>query len=294
MNPSERQPRGSRRTAATAQAGGASAAVIPLASRALDFIVLTAQRTGSSWLMDRLDNSPEVEGHMELFYHLERREPPRAGCNDYPRFVECRESHASGARPMAVFRYLDRLYARRHAVGFKLMYSQLREYPEILAWLMWRRLPIVHLLRANHLDVVISERLAEVTGTSHATVKEGTHGQPNQLHLDPMATVRRIRRLERKQRAMRRLLGLLPNPCLEVTYEALCDRPATFDTLYAFLCIERSLVREDSNLVKRQRACHDEVIGNHEDVRTALTRAGYAALWHGRQEQLHAQEVAQP
>lgn len=282
MNPFERRLRGSGRVTAAAPNGGASAAVIPLASRARDFMVLTGQRTGSSWLMDRLDHSPEVEGHMELFYHLERREPARAGCNDYPRFVESRDSHAAGVRPMAVFRYLDQLYARRHAVGFKLMYSQLREYPEILAWLVWRRLPIVHLLRANHLDVVISERLAEATGTSHATVNEGTTGQPLQLHLDPDAIVLRIRWLERKQRAMRRLLKLLPNSCLEVSYEALCDQRAAFDSLYAFLHIDRALVREDSKLVKRQCASHDEVIENHEAVRNALIRAGYGALWRDR------------
>lgn len=253
--------------------------VIPLVSRARNFIVLTTQRTGSSWLMDRLNNSPEVEGHMELFYLEARREPPRAGCNDYPRFVESRGSQAHGIRPAATFRYLDALYARRIAVGFKLMYSQLREYPEILAWIAWKRLPVVHLLRANHLDVVISERLASAIGTSHTTVDEGS-ARPVRLRLDPADTVTRVRRLERKQRAMRGLLRALPNPCMEITYERLLEDGHGFDDLYRFLRINPEFMSADSRLVKRQRERHEDVIENWNDVCEAMRRAGYAALLH--------------
>lgn len=251
--------------------------VIPLVSSARSFIVLTTQRTGSSWLMDRLNNSPEVEGHMELFYLEPRREPPRAGCNDYPRFVESRSTHARGMRPAATFRYLDELYSRRIAVGFKLMYSQLREYPEILPWLAWKRLPVVHLLRANHLDVVISERLANAVGTSHATVEE-RNAQAVRLRLDPADTVSRVRRLERKQRIMRRLLRLLPNPYMEITYETLLEGSGGFDALYRFLRINPEFMSANSRLVKRQRERHEDVIENWDDVRRAMLHAGYAAL----------------
>lgn len=264
----------------TSRAAGpprADKVVVPLVSKARSFIVLTTQRTGSSWLMDRLNNSPELEGHMELFYLAPRREPPRAGCNDYPRFVESRGSHARGLRPAATFRYLNEFYSRRTAVGFKLMYSQLREYPEILPWLVGKRLPIVHLVRANHLDVVISERLANAVGTSHATVEEGGAG-PVHLRLDPIDTVRRVRGLERKQRVMRRMLRLLPNPCLEVTYEELLDDREGFGPLYRFLRINPELMSPGSRLVKRQRERHEDVIENWRAVREALLRAGYAAL----------------
>ncbi len=283
MNPFERQSRGGGHVAA-GHAHGRFADVIPLASKARDFLVLTTQRTGSSWLMDRLDHSPELEGHMELFYLHERREPPRAGSNDYPRFVESRATVARGHRPFAVFRYLENFYARKTAAGFKLMYSQLREYPEILPWLAWRRLPVVHLIRANHLDVIISERLADATGTSHATVEEGG-GKPLRVTLDPGELLPRIRRLEGKQRAMRRLLALLSNPCLETTYEDLCSDPGAFDQVHAFLRIDGALVRGDTRLVKRQRARHEDVIVNYAEVRDALLRDGRASLLHEFREQ---------
>src|SRR5690606_34005205 len=189
------------------------------------FIVLTTQRTGSSWLMDRINSVPGGEGHMELFYHSPRREPPRAGCNDYPRFVEI--GARFGRRPRAVFDYLDRLYSRPGAVGFKLTYSQMRPYAETLAYILRRRLLIVHLVRRNHLDVVLSECLARKTGRFHATAEEG-YRQKGVLEVDAADVARRVRRLDRKNRAFSAMLRMLPNPVHEVGYEELCTSDAPF------------------------------------------------------------------
>lgn len=255
--------------------------VVPLRNPARNFIVLTTQRTGSSWLMDRLNKLPGAEGHMELFYHEPRREPARAGRNDYPRFVESRDAEARGRRPFAVFRYLDGLYGRHAAAGFKLMYSQLREYPEILLYVMLRRLPIIHLVRNNHLDVLVSEELARVTGRSHDTAREaGGRREEVRVTLDPQAVVAGIRRLARKQRLMRVTLRLIPNSVHEIAYESLCDDPSRFDALCRFLKIDTSIGAHASNLVKRQRAPHEQAIENFAEVRRALERAGMERLLH--------------
>ncbi|MBW3568305.1 MAG: Stf0 sulfotransferase family protein, partial [Proteobacteria bacterium] len=134
-----------------------------------DYVVLTTWRTGSTWLMDRLNSVPGVQGHVELFYHLPRRSPPKAGCNDYPRYVERTKA---GIRPWSVMKYLDGVYSRKEAIGFKLMYEHLRAYPEILWFIVKRRLRVIHLVRDNHLDVVISSQLASTSGTWHRTRDE--------------------------------------------------------------------------------------------------------------------------
>lgn len=258
------------------------AEVVPLRNPARNFIVLTTQRTGSSWLMDRLDSLPGTEGHMELFYHEPRREPARAGRNDYARFVESRGNHARGRRPFAVFRYLDGLYGRHAAAGFKLMYSQLREYPEVLAYIVLRRLPVVHLVRNNHLDVLVSEALAERTGRSHDTASEAGRREDRQVQvtLDPGALVARIRRLSGKQRIMRGVLRLMPNPVHEVAYETLFEEPSRFEALCRFLKVDAAFGAQESRLVKRQRAPHSEVIANFGEVRDALERAGMERFLH--------------
>lgn len=244
------------------------------------FMVVTAQRSGSSWLMDRINNAPDAEGHMELFYRHPRRSPARAGCNDYPRFVETHQS--LGRRPRAVFAYLDGLYSRAGAIGFKLMYSQLRHYPEILPYAAFRRLRVVHLVRSNHFDVVISEELARVTGTSHAT-RDDARVTPCVVDIDPGTIVERVRRLQRKQQVVRNLLRLLPVPVMKLSYESLCsDDDRAFRRLLRFIGAEEptTSAASASTLVKRQRAPHCEVVRNYPSVAAALTCAGYERLLH--------------
>jgi hypothetical protein len=117
--------------------------------------------------MDLLNMQANVEAHGELFLKHDRLRPAIAGRSDYRRFVEVHRT--SGLmRVTRVFSYLNRLYRAPRTVGFKLMYTQLREYPEILAYLAIRRIRVVRLTGRNQLDVIVSDDLARLTGTSHA------------------------------------------------------------------------------------------------------------------------------
>lgn len=255
-----------------------SSAAAPPRGDCTPFVVITMQRTGSGWVMDRINNVPSAQGHMELFHHHPRQRPPQAGCNDYLRFVEMRDQLPK-ERVRAVFAYLDGLYQRPGAVGFKLMYSQLSQHPEILYYLARRRVRIIHLVRHNLLDILVSEELARVTGTAH--VAAGEKMARVQVALEPMGIVARLRRLSGKRRIIRGLLALIPNRVEEVAYEALCNDPGEFGRLCDFLGIPAEL--EDvanTKLVKRQRASHDEVLLNYPQVEDALRRGGYQGLLH--------------
>lgn len=231
------------------------------------YIVLTSQRTGSSWFLDSLNSLPGVQGHMELFYHDIRREPPRGGCNDLDRFVEIGGRFAHGIRPFTVFAYLNALYRGPDIVGFKLMYSQLRRYPEILGYMVARRLRVLHLVRDNPLDVLISEATAAATGHSHATREEG-RGRAVTVTLDVASLPERIRHLQHKQALVRALLQCLPNPVLEVHYEALCGEPHEFERAARFIGADG--MAPQSRLLKRQQAPHAEVLENYPEIMRAL------------------------
>jgi len=247
-------------------------------SQPQDFVVVAPTRSGSTWLMDRINNVPGAQGHMELFNHLPSQAPPRAGCNDYSRFVEIGNRFAHGIRPFAVFGYLDALYARPEAVGFKLMYPFLRQYPELLLYLSRRKIAVIHLVRNNHLDVILSEQLAGKTGRFHAT-KDEEFKQKDVVSLDPVTVAARVRWLDRKQRIVRGMLRMLPNPMHEVSYEALCADNAPFIELCDFIGMPGELEdRSGSRLVKTQTSAHREVISNYQEVRSALDLAGYRHL----------------
>src|SRR5688572_16995325 len=157
------------------------------------FAVLTSARTGSTWLIDLLDAQPEVSAYGELLLGRSRTAPQLLGRTDFPRFVEVNTS--SGLpRVSGMFSYLNRLYRQPGIVGFKVMYTCLRTFPEICAYFVARRVRIIHLERENLLDILVSEELARVTGKSHTTSIQG--GTVTKIRLDLTTLPERLARLE--------------------------------------------------------------------------------------------------
>jgi LPS sulfotransferase NodH len=240
------------------------------------FLVLTTSRSGSTMFMDSLNCIDGVEGHMELFLDQYRRRPPIAGCNDYPRFIE-RRPQLPALRPRATWRYLSSLYERDRCVGFKLMYTHLRNYPEILPYAMTRNIRIVHLVRSNHLDTVISEQLARLTGDSH-TIKDDWRME-RAIRLDPGETVDAVRKRARQVRLMSLMCRTIGNRSLTVCYEELVqDYTLTMRRVCNFLDIRSSGDFQQTRLKKRQTREKREVIGNYDDIEAALSRHGYGHL----------------
>jgi LPS sulfotransferase NodH len=241
----------------------------------VNFVVLTSSRTGSTWLIDLLNMQPGVEAHGELFLKHGRLSPAIAGRTDYRRFVEVYGS-AGITRVIKLFSYLNGLYRAPRTCGFKLMYTQLRAYPEILAYLAIRRVRIVHLTRCNHLDVIVSEELAKLTGISHAQV--GTKAVAPMVSLDPATLVERMSRLRRMSAEARRLIRLSMCPCFEVTYEALLNGDQEFLPVLRFLGIAQPTAHLQSSLAKRGARSHRESISNYDQIRQVLHSTPFLSL----------------
>jgi hypothetical protein len=129
-------------------------------------------------------------------------------------------------------RYLSHLLRPRpdaDAVGFKLMYSQIR--PERWDWLTAHGARFVHLVR-HPLKVLISKAAVERTGVRH--LPRGSAAPPSRVRLDTTDLLPSLRRLGEAVEAHRRLLA--GHPHLEVRYEDLLgDREGFFAALFAFL-----------------------------------------------------------
>lgn len=244
------------------------------------FVVLTSQRSGSAWLVSVLSKLEKTSAYGELF--LRRKRVPGDTEWDsefaYPRFIET-EASALALRPFSVFSYLDALYGQPGVVGFKLMYSQLRLYPEILAYLVRRHIHVVHLVRQNHLDVVISGAIAAKMGQAHLLV-----GQPGfgdiQIELNPETLTHRLRKLHRNIMLSRFLLRLCRLPHVEVAYEDLLRDQYRFGLIWNFLSIDSEGHLPQSNLAKIRKGSHVDVISNYNNVREALASSTFAHLIH--------------
>jgi LPS sulfotransferase NodH len=241
----------------------------------IKFVVLTSSRTGSTWLMDLLNMQTGVEAHGELFLRHGRLSPAIAGRADFRRFIEVYGTPGLKRVPR-VFSYLSELYRPKLTIGFKLMYTHLRNYPEIVAYLTARRVRVVHLMRRNHIDVIVSEELARLTGKSH--VKAGTTTNIPMVHLDPATLVDRIRSLSRKPGSARQLIRLSFCPVLEVTYEALLEADQEFLRICEFLEIPRPATQVQSKLAKRGIRSHRDSIVNYEEVRRILSPTPFSSM----------------
>lgn len=241
------------------------------------FVVLTTNRSGSTWLMSTLNSLPNVTAQGELFLPRprvsERRWDSDFAC---PRFIETKFEGLT-FRPFSVFSYLNALYRTPGLVGFKLMYAQLGLYPEILAYLMKHRVRVVHLIRQNHLDVVLSYAVKAKIGRAHLLLGQSAPDDMR-VELDTKNLVRQLAWLQKKHNIARKLLKWCRLPHLEVAYEDLLGNPAHFRLIWDFLSIKSTESMPQSTLVKIRTKGQRDVLSNYTEVQKVLGNTKFAEL----------------
>ncbi|MCP4420165.1 MAG: hypothetical protein GY805_26470 [Chloroflexi bacterium] len=237
------------------------------------FVILTTQRSGSTWLVDVLDKCENTSVYGELF--LPEKMRWLAGSTDYPQFFETKE-RMGGRRPFSTSSYLNNLYKKQGAIGFKLMYSNLYKYPEILAYLLWQRIQVVHLIRKNAFNICLSSERARARDQWHITSEE--QPKPTQLYLEPIALLARMSRLQKKTKTIQNALRWTRLPHLEVTYEALLENPAQFKQIWDFLSLIPADNALQSSFSKIRRANYAAEISNYNEIKKIIQDSEFAAL----------------
>lgn len=241
------------------------------------FVVFTTQRTGSTWLMSVLNTFEEVSAQGELFLPRPRSRDKRWD-SDFARarYVESRAQFGS-LRPVSVFRYLSAFYDSPNSVGFKLMYSQVMSFPEILLFVMRQKLDVVHLVRRNHLDVLISFALKHKIGQAHIL---SSADRPTDMAIDlsVRSLLRDLERLQFKQDLGRRVLRLCRLRHIEVAYEDLVADQSHFARLLDFLHIPFEGALPESHILKTRLETQKEVLRNYDEVQRTLAGSQYSHL----------------
>jgi len=156
------------------------------------------------------------------------------------------------------------------------MYSQLKVYPELLVYFKLKQIRLVHLVRRNDLDTVVSEQLAASTGVFHRR-SNGQHSDVANLRLDPAHVVRRVRRLRRTKQTARWLIQIGGLCSKEVAYEDLVAQPEALERITAYLGMHSDASRE-SHLRRVRRQPLDMLISNYAEIAAALRIAGLGDL----------------
>jgi LPS sulfotransferase NodH len=246
-----------------------------------NFVVLTTQRSGSTWLIGLLNQLKNTTACDELFLNRSRKIGKKYWDSDfaYPRFIEVQQKGWLKLRPWSVFAYLEELYSQPGAVGFKLMYSHLKAHPEILAYLMYKNISVIHLIRQNYLDILISHQVKDVTGRAHVLSGEE---KPEKVlvDLETQTLIPHLQQLQKKNEFIRKILRQLNLHHIEVIYEDLVREPDRFTKIWKFLDLESPEALPPAKLVKIRRDGHSEVIRNYNEVKAVLMDSAFANLIH--------------
>jgi len=223
-------------------------------------------------LVESLRTHPEIWCYHEMF---RRRIPSTDSFRAYLEALPYGQVRRY-VRPYATTRdYLMQLITsrpERHAVGFKLMYNQLRRNPVLYLAFERMEFRVIHLLRRNILKTEVSATVAKQTGRFH--LKERPE-EPVRVHFDPDQLVRRLEWRERAiRRHRRRLRRFSP---LEVTYEDLvADRPAQSLRITRFLGVEPRTLTTEWVKVNPDRLA--TIIENYDEVAERLRDTPFAEL----------------
>lgn len=230
----------------------------------VEFVVLSTQRSGSSFFVTSLSSHPQLQCYRELFLSKNR------GAIAYrayrTAFLGRRLAHLF-RRKQLIDSYLTNLYTATNgvdAVGFKFMYGQAHKLPEVVAWLKEHDVKVIHFIRANFLKTIVSRRVAYARGIYHSTKTLDVikvRLQPTQLKTE----MARMRGLIEKYRGV-----FADNPYLEITYEAFVNRQdGETRRVLSFLNID-SFAPLRTDLVKINPDSLQELIENYQEVAAAL------------------------
>lgn len=244
-----------------------------------NFVVLTTQRSGSTWLIGLLNQLNNTMACDELFLNRSRKIGKKYWDSDfaYPRFIEVQQKGWLKLRPWSVFAYLEDLYSQPGAVGFKLMYSHLKAHPEILAYLMYKKISVVHLIRKNYLDILISHQVKDLTGRAHVLSGE-ERPEKVLIDLETETLIPHLKQLQKKNELISKILRQFKFNHIEVIYEDLVRDPDKFTQIWKFLELESPGTIPPAKLVKIRRDGHAEVIRNYNEVKAVLMDSAFANL----------------
>ena len=239
------------------------------------FIVLSTQRSGSTWVIDMLNSHSEILAFSELLLENATGRSRWGGSkrmefwNDY--FSTRRANDPDLESDHALPDYLDRVFDHRDgvdAVGFKVMYGQLGAFPRLWRYLVDHEVAVIHLIRSNYLDVFVSRELAHARDLYH--LREDRSPGSRQIVIDPCGLPTRLAEHEAEIGRINQMCESEGVPLLQITYERLRDDLVEFDTILRFLSVPGKTRSLQSGLRRINTRGQSEVIKNYADVVDAL------------------------
>jgi hypothetical protein len=236
-------------------------------------VILTTQRTGSTFLVECVGSHPDIECAGEILIGAPDRPRPQYR-GRFKQLVKVASIFTSGAwRPA---RRMSRFFAGGNARvrAFKAMYNQLA-HPVALRYLRENTdIRVLHLRRQNLLKVHVSRLLMDKRDRVQATAP--VHAV--RTHVDPRRAVADMRRAQARYERFERLFSR--HPRLPLTYEALFDgqylQSGTANAICDFLGVARHPMK--SKIVKLNPESLRDMVSNYDELEGVISRTEFAAM----------------
>lgn len=235
----------------------------------IKFIILSTQRTGSTFLHTSLNSHPRIESSDELFMPRNSKEDAYAV---YRRMTWRRRVVHLLNRQSIVNDYLNDFFTSRPGVeakGFKLMYGQVKRFPQVSQWCKESDVRVIHLIRQNLLKVIVSRKVAKERGVYHSTKTLA----PLRIRVDCRKLIPLLREVESQIDSYGKAFAY--RSYIEVSYESLVANQAEeSERILRFLDLN-AMEPLVSNLKKVNPSSLYEVVENYQEMRDTLRGTTY-------------------
>jgi hypothetical protein len=236
-------------------------------------IILTTQRTGSTFLTDCLRSHPDIECAGEIL-NGDPDEPRPSYRGPFKDLFKVYRYARSGA--WLADRWIRAFYARGNAKVrcFKAMYNQLsrplamryfQENPEVR---------VIHLRRDNLLKVHVSTLLM----SKRRNVQTRSPTDPVWIRVDPGQAIASMRAARSEHAKFERAFAR--HPRLQLAYEELFDgqnlRTDTAGAICAFLGVPATPMH--SNLLKLNPESLKDMVTNYDELESAILKSEFADM----------------
>ena len=251
--------------------------------------IFAQQRSGTNLLRKSLAATPLFRDLDEVFdpkqpqfWHFRKgqiRQQPKLATparehqvGMFESFLQCR---LSSRQPYTL---IDIKYNSVHSLDD--LWLSPMETPVLIDWLVQKQYPVIHLVRENHLENLVSMLVG--TESAQWVVKRNDEGpRPAiQLELDPQQTIAQIQRRERELRRFRHYLK--KTNCLEWEYDQLLENGGRFSNqLLERLAHHLRLAEVPEPPVetrKTGRSLGDVIVNLESAIAPALVKKGYGKL----------------
>ncbi|NWH03705.1 sulfotransferase family protein [Desulfobacter latus] len=243
------------------------------------FVVAGIQRTGTTLIRTTLDKHSQCRCFGETFLFKKGRGGKLEG--SYRRFINQNKYRRLLAhylsRKKLVDEYLSSFfdkYQEYEAVGFKVMGTQVKQFPSIISYCQEKNIKVIFVIRENYLRTYLSRLSLQQNRIPHSNKKIAV----KKVKVPVRSLIAKLKKIQKESLWPERAFS--GNPIIKVTYEDfVSNKTKELERIFNFLSVEPQAEIE-SDLVKVNPNNLQDYVVNYEEVKNRLNGTEFECFFY--------------